>query len=230
MTLASLAFAVALLLLLAAAVRFRDGRRQELLEDTLEALLEPERQAAFDEIVLIVRENQQLLEGYHDEAREIRGEGRAREAAEWMAHGCEAIEQLAPSFLAALDTLRRLTRALSSITPLAPLDVYTFGVWRLRGLASIGLIVHHLLLTGQERMTWRLRLLSAAFRLGVRWLRQSSDRLSVQDAEWQRIELLVRDLHTVGDESALTARRILLTLDALGRLRERALAERTQHA
>ena len=229
MTLGSLAFAILLLLLLAAAVRFRDGRRQGLVEETIEQLLEPDGQAALDEMLLIVQENQQALESCHDQALEIRGEGRAQEAAEWMAHGCEAIEQLAPSFQAALRTLRRLTRALSAITPLEPIGTYTFGVWRLRGLAAAGLVVHHLLLTGRERMLWRLRLLGSAFRLAVRWLRRSVDRLPVYDDEWQHIEALVRDLHTVGDESVITARRILLTLDALDRLRERAIAGRTQH-
>ncbi len=224
----ALSFALVLLAVLIAVTCYRDWQRQALLEETMEDLLGPERQAALDEILLIVAENQQALAACHDQAREIRGEGRAREAAEWMAHGCEAIEQLAPSFQAALRTLRRLARALSAITPLEPLGSYTFGVWRLRGLAAAGLVVHHLLLTGRERVLWRLRFLGAAFRLGVRWLRRSVERLSVNEAEWGHVERLVRDLHMVGDESVLTARRILLTLDALDRLRERTLAARAQ--
>ena len=225
-----LTLALVLLAVLIAVACFRDWQRQGLLEESMDDVLGSEQQAALDEILLIVQENQQALDACHDQAREIRGEGRAREAAEWMAHGCEAIEQLAPSFQAALRTLRRLARALSAITPLAPLGAYTFGIWRLRGLAAAGLVVHHLLLTGRERMLWRLRLLGAAFRLAVRWLRRSVDRLPVHDTEWQRIEALVRDLHTVGDEAVVTARRILLTLDALDRLRERALAARAQQA
>lgn len=219
MTFGWLILSLAVLALMVFGVRFRDLNRQGIVESTMEDLLGPDSQEAFDEIVLMVRENKTALASYHDEAREISREGRAQQAAEWMAHGCEAIEELAPSFFAALQTLMRLTRALSAIIPLEPVSAYAFDAWRLRGLAAAGLVLHHILLTGRERMMLRLRVIGTAFRWAVRWLRRSTERLPARPAEWKHIEVLVHDLNTVGDETVVTARRIIQTLNALDRLR-----------
>lgn len=226
MSFGALAFALALLGFIVIAVRFRDARNQELVEDAMEAVFGEDGQATFDEIALIVRENKHVLATYHDEARELSRTGRAQQAAEWMAHGCEAIEELAPDYFKALQVLTRLTRALSAVIPLAPVRVYAFDAWRLRGLAGGALVLHHVLVTGRERMLLRLRLLGTAFRWALRWLRRSTERLPARPAEWQAIDALVHDLNAMGDETVVTAERVLRTLDALDRLRDQLRTRR----
>jgi hypothetical protein len=218
--------ALAILGVMILVVHALDLRRQRVIRQNMEELLADDGQAAFDEIALVVRENKHVLASYHDEAREFSREGRAEKAVEWMRDGSKAIEELAPSYLAALHTLGLLTRALSAVVPLQPIQAYAFHTWRLRGLAGAGMIAHHLLLTGKERMLLRLRLIGAAFRWGVRWLRRSTERAMARPEEWTRIDALVADIDTTQDESQATAQRVFQTLHALERLREQIHARR----
>ncbi len=219
MTFGSLAFAVALLFLLAVAARFHDLRRQEWIERAMQEAIEPgQRREAFESVELSARENRAVLGGYHRDALRLRDEGRAREAAAEMAEGCSAIEGMAAEFLHLLRRLRELARPLSAIVPLEPIGPRSFGTRELRRGAALGNVVHHLLLSGKERVLWHVRALGLAFRYGVLLLRRSTSRLPARADEWRRIEALVRDLDTIGDESVVAARRILLTLDALDRL------------
>jgi hypothetical protein len=219
--------AIALLFALVLDVRRRDRRHQQDLERNMVGILTASGKATLDEIGMLVAENKHVLGRYHERSRGFREAGSLPDAVEWMRYGCEAIEQLAPDFVTALKTLRRLARGVSVIVDLPPLGPYTFRAWELRGLAGLGGVLHRLLVTGQERLRLRLMILAHAFRMSVRWLRHSADRVSERPerrAEWQRIDALVHDIIAAGDETALAAQRVVQALDA-ARIKERAERE-----
>lgn len=208
--------AAALLALLAVDVRRKDRRQQQDLERNMAGILSASGRGTLDQIGMLVAENKHVLGRYHERSREFRSSGSMAEAVEWMRYGCDAIEQLAPDFLTAVTSLRRLARGVSAIVALPPLKPYAFRAWELRGLAVLGSVCHALLLTGKERIRLRLGILAHAFGMALRWLRRSTDRVSAHPeraAEWQRIDALVHDLAITGDAAVLTAERIVQALD-----------------
>ena len=215
----ALALALLLLGVLVAIVRLRDLSRQQSIEALMQTAIDSEeRRDAFDDFELTVGENRAALAYYYGHARLRHADGQSRAATEMLASGCSTMATLTPSYLEALGKLRELAQPLSAITPLAPLGPWSFGTAPLRGLGIGSLFVHHLLLTGKERVVWKLRALGAAFRYGLRLLRRAVERLPAHEPSWQRIDSVVQDLDTVGEHSIAIARRILLTMDAFDRL------------
>lgn len=193
--------------------KYADLERQRRAQHTLDRLMGPRAQALADEILMIVEENQYLLGRQHERALEKQRVGDLEEAARRMRQGCDMIEDLAPDFLAALGELRRLARTLSLVAALPPVRASFFRAAELRGLAGLGTLVHHALASGRRRMLWRLLVLRSAFRLALHFLRRAVLRLPREERAWTRVDTLVSDLHTCGDEALATARRILTALD-----------------
>ncbi len=215
----ALSLALVLLAVFIAVARLRDLWRQQPIEELMEIAFDPgQRRDAFDEFELTVRENRQILGGYQRDAHALRRAGRAQDAAEALVEGCDALTELAPGFLRALARLRELARPLVALASPDPIAPRSFGSRPLRGLGAASLLVHHLLLTGRERVLWHLRVLGASFRFGQRLLRRALRQLPARDDAWRRVDLLIRDLDTVGAVSLVTAHRILLTLDTYDRL------------
>lgn len=216
-SLALAVFTIGLLVVVMWDARRRDHRKQAELEHVMAGLITAKGRGTLDEIALIVDQNKHVLGRYHTRSREFREAGSYAEAVVWMRYGCEAIEKLAPDFVSALRSLRRLSRAASVIVALPPLRVYAYRSWKLRGVVGLGGVLHHLLATGQEQMRLRLRVLGYAFGLGLRWLRRSTDEVAsrpVAGVEWRKIDALVFDLAVTGDETLLSAQRIVQALDA----------------
>jgi hypothetical protein len=217
-TLLIVAVSVALLLVVAFDARRADSRRQQQLEQAMVGLITERGRNTLDEIGQIVAENKHVLGRYHGRSREFREAGSLAEATTWMRNGCQAIEELAPDFVSAVGALRRLARTTSVIVALPPFKAYAFRAWELRGVAGLCGVAHHVLVTGQERIRLRLRFLAYAFSMALRWLRRSTDRVVLHpeaQADWRRIDALVSDLATTGDETLVTARRIVQALDAI---------------
>lgn len=218
MTLAIVALTVGLLVAVMLDARRADRRKQQGLEAMMAGLVTEKGRGTLDEIALIVGQNKHVLGRYHTRSREFRDAGSYAEAARWMQYGCEAIEKLAPDFQSALRSLRRLARSAAVIVALPPVRAYAYRAWELRGLAGLGGVLHTVLVTGQERMRLRLRVLTYAFGLALRWLRRSGDRVAARPettAEWKRIDDLVFDLAVTGDEALLSAERIVQAVDAV---------------
>jgi hypothetical protein len=209
--------AAALLVGVSALARRADARRQRELGQEMDGLVTERGRATLDEIALFIDQNKHVLGRYHTRSREFREAGAYEDAVKWMGWGCEAIEKLAPDLVSALTTMRKLARTVSVIVSLPPLRPYAFRAWQTRGLIGLGAVLHHLLITGQERIRLRLRLLIRVFGMTLRWLRRSTDRVTArpQDAaEWQRIDDLVSDVATANDEAQLTVQRVVQALDA----------------
>ncbi len=200
---------------LAALVYAADLQRQRLVQQTMDGVITRRGQNTVDEIALLANEQRYVLTRYRDKARALTDAGQFAEGAARMAVGCRAVEEMAPDFLSALRALRRLARAVGVIVAVDPVDARAFQAWELRGLTGVGAFLHYLLLTGRRRMLLRLHIVFTAFRLALRWLRGSVDHAARCPREWRRIDALVADLGTAGDEAVVAARHIVQALDAV---------------
>lgn len=197
-----------------------DQRHQLAVRDAMSGLLTGRGRATVDELALMVRENKQYLGHFHRMAGEAWKAADYETALQRLRLGCDAIETLAPDFLTALRALRRLTRTVSFIVDVEPARPSAYRVWRLRGLAAVGVMLHHLLVTGRQRVAMRLQFVILTFRLAVRWLRSATTRLTPHPSrraatEWRRIDGLVADLGVSGDEAVVVARHVVEALDAV---------------
>ncbi len=216
-TLLIVAVSIVLLLVAAADARRSERQRQQRLEHDMVGLVTDRGRNTLAEIGQVVAENKHVLGRYHARSRDFREAGALNDATLWMRNGCEAIEKLAPDFIAALATLRRLARTASIVVPLPPVRAYAFRAWKLRGVAGLAAVAHHLLVTGKDRIRLRVGVLTYIFGMALRWLRRSTDRVTANPearAEWRRIDGLVADLAATGDETLATAQRIVQALDA----------------
>lgn len=194
-----------------------DLRRQAEVRALMNGVLTHRGQATLDEVALLVRENKHYLERHVDAAQRLRAAGRIDAAAEHLRQGSRAIQHLAPEFLAALRTLRRLARCVSAIVVVPPIRAAAFQTRSLQGLAGLGAVLHYLLLTGRQRALLRLRTAAGAFRLAVHWLHTTVTLITRHDRDrhWRRVRALVADIDTTGDEALIATRQIAEALDAV---------------
>jgi hypothetical protein len=210
---------VALLVVaVAAMLHAADLARQDDVQRAMDGVLTRRGRDTLDELSLQVREHRHVIGAYHARARSLRDEGRHREALERMSVGCRALEELTPDFLTALHSLRHLARSVSVIVAVAPVPAEHFVTPSLGLLVGLGARLHDLLVTGKQRVLLRLSVAGAAFRLALRWLRQSSGGPAPRPTDvagWVQIDGLVSDLGTAGDEALVAAHQIIQALDAV---------------
>ncbi len=197
-----------------------DLRHQIAVRNAMSGLLTGRGRVTVDELALMVRENKQYLGHFHRMASDSWKAADYDTALQRLRLGCEAIETLAPDFLTALSALRRLARSVSFIVEVEPLPPSSYRMWRLRSVAAVGVLVHHFLVTGRQRIAMRLQFVALTFRLAVRWLRAATQRLAPGESrrtvrEWRRIDGLVADLGVSGDEALAVARHVVEALDAV---------------
>ena len=194
-----------------------DLRRQSEVRTIMNGVLTHRGQATLDEISLIVRENKHYLGGHIAAAHRLRGQGHHDEAVERLHVGACAIEDLAPGFQAALRTLRGLSRCVSAIVAVEPVRASAFRIPSLKGLAGVAAVLHYLLLTSRQRIGLRLHVVAGAFGLAVRWLRAAVTRIARRDSErqWRRVDAIVADIGTTGDEALVATRQLAEALDAV---------------
>lgn len=202
--------------------KYSDQQDQRRAQHTIDRLMSPRAQALFDEITMIVSEDQYVVGRWHERALEQRRAGDLDAARRILAEGCTQIEDLAPDFLSALHELRRLARTVAVMVALPPVRPMRFRSTRLRGLAAVGTAVHHTLATGRQQTLLRLAVVRAAFRMALRFLRRAVGQGPRRDDDWTQVGSLVADLHTSGDEALATARRVLTALDDDRRVRMRS--------
>lgn len=195
-----------------------DQSRQQSVRRRMDGVLTRRGQNALDELGLIVRENQLVLRSYHGGAQRFRARGQHVDAAERMALGCRAIEALAPDFVTALAALRCLARTVSAIVSVEPVRHRSLRRTELRSLAALGEMLHELALSGRQQILLRLHVVGAVFRVALHQLTRSGGHVVAQPEDaraWARVEALVADLGTAGDEAVVAARQIVQALDAV---------------
>lgn len=214
----ALLIVAAVMLMAIGTIHATDMRRQETVRRTMDGLLTGRGRVTLDELALTIRENRNFMGACFSVARRDRDAGRYQQALRRLNAGCDVIEELAPDFLGALAALRRLARAVIVIASPPPLQPRAFHTRRLAGLATLALLVHQFLLTGRQKVLLRLRVITAVFRLALRWLRPATRRVAARPehmAAWQRVDALEADLATASDEALTTARHIVQALDAV---------------
>lgn len=195
-----------------------DRQRQDDLQRAMDGVLTRRGQGTVDRLAEMVDDQKYILGRHHGTAQAVLQDGRYEAAAARMALGCTAIEELAPDFLTAVRALHNLTRAVSVIASASPVRADAFRVRGLRGIAGAGHVLHHLLLTGRQQIRLRLGVVLTVFRLALRDLRGTTARATRRPADlptWKRIDALVTDLGTAGDEAVVAARQIVQALDAV---------------
>lgn len=218
MTIEAFALLTILLLVFVGAVSMVDRQRQADLQRAMDGLLTRRGQATVDGLAETVDTNKYILGRYRGMAHALRRDGQYEEAAARMTVGCAAIEGLAPDFLTAVRSLRQLTRAVAVIVSPEPIAVRAFRAYELRGVAGVGHVLHHLLLTGRQQVALRLRLVGSLFRLALRFLRGATEHVTRRPEHapaWERVDDLMADLGTAGDEAVTAARQLVQALDAV---------------
>lgn len=220
MTLAALFLLFTMLVLVVvAATTTADRQRQEGLQHAMDGVLTRRGEVTLDELTERLDLDKYILGRWHGQAQALYAEGRHLDAVTHMALGCAAIEALAPNFLTAVRALRGLARQVSVIVSVEPVRTSAFRTLELRGLAGVGQALHHLLLTGRQQIRLRLTVIVTAYRLALRWLRDATSyagqRRAASAATWTRIDALVADLGSAGDEAVVAARQIVQALDAV---------------
>jgi hypothetical protein len=208
---------IAVIMVLVTLTQVMDLRRQAEVRALMNGVLTHRGQATLDEVALLVRENKHYLGRHVAAAHRLREAGQVDAASTRLRQGSAAIQQLAPDFLAALRTLRRLARCVSAIVVVPPIRARAFQTPSLRGLAGLGAVLHYLLLTGRQRVLLRLRTAGGAFRLALHWLHTTVTRITRHDRDrhWRRLRALVADIDTTGDEALIATRQIAEALDAV---------------
>lgn len=154
----------------------------------------------------------------YETARQIHAHARFVAAAQRMARGSKAIAEFAPDLLDAIVSMRDLARAVAVVVSVEPVPPSAFRRPLPRVVAAAGQVGHHLLLTGQHRMRWRLWWVTALLRLTLRGLRQSTEAVLRDPAHlppWDRLETALADLDTASNEAVVTASALIMALDAL---------------
>lgn len=208
----------ALFMVMIATLSWTDRQHQDELELQMQRVLTSRGRQTIGHLAEMVDEHKCVLAHYHDAARALYRRGRYDSAAARMALGCKAIEDLAPDFLTAVRTLRHLTRAVSVIVSVEPVRGDALHAPELRGVAAVGQVLHHLLLTSRQQIRLRLGVVRTLFHLALRALHRTTARVTRRPFDaptWERIEALVADLGTAGDEAVVAARQIVEALYAV---------------
>jgi hypothetical protein len=145
-------------------------------------------------------------------AQAARAAGDWREACRLLDLGVWALDQAMPSRLTRLHGIATAVRVATAIAPPPPVPAARFQIPILRGLAGVGTVIHHVLVTPTERMLLRLWLISCAFRFALRIVRRAASVLRRHPeaaCEWARFAAGRADWATA-DEEHLASFRLLL--------------------
>ncbi len=208
---------IALVLTLVTLSQVVDLRRQDEVRLLMDGVLTHRGQATLDEVALLVREQKHYLGRHVAQAHAARHAGDHAAAKASLCAGTATVAELAPGFLSALRRLRRLARCVAAIVVVDPISAHAFRTPHLKGVAAAGVLVHYLLLTGRQRVVLRLHVVGAAFRFALRQLSATTACLATgcTSTSWRRVDELVADLGSSGDEALVATRQIAEALDAV---------------
>jgi len=202
---------------------YLDGRRREraVLRDW-ELVLTPKGERTYRWMESRVHSDLLLANLTYTRAFSARDVGSVDEAHRLLDVGCKLIEQFAPTMLRSLAAMAVLSRMVAAMAPVRPLRPRKFRLRQLANLAYLNQFVHHFLVSTSERFRLRVTILGRGFALLSRIALRSTDRIRTGspdgDSEWQQIEAVRKDLHTLSDESLETFRILLTSLAAERRL------------
>jgi hypothetical protein len=210
---------LAALLVVTPLLLYLAGRRSEraTMKDW-ELILTPHGETVYQEMKGKVHADLALSSLAYQRAARARHENSIEEALRFLDIGCRLVEDFAPSMIRSLAAMAVLSRMVSAMVPMRSLRPKAFQVRQLVNLAYLNGFIHNLLVTAAERFRLRVYILSRGFSVATRLLFRS-ERLVAEHpqaavAEWDQIEALQRDIHTLSDESIESFRMLLASLNA----------------
>ena len=195
------------------------GRRNErAVWRDWELVLTPKGQAVYRTIEERVDTELALMKTAYSNAQHDDQMGSYEEARHLLHIGHQVIERFSPSMLRLLAITLAFSRMVAAMAPLEPLRPNDFQLRNMNALAYLNRILHQFLVSTGERFRLRVYILGQGFGLATRYLLKSTERIlshrASADQEWEQIDRIQADLHTLSAESLRSFRTLLTSLTA----------------
>lgn len=199
-------------------VLFLWGRRNErAIRRDWELLLSQRGERVYHAVEQRLHSRLDLADVTYDEAFSVR-ELSTEEAIHLLDVGYHVIEQFSPSLLRLLAAMAAFSRMVAAMAPVSPLHPGEFKLAQLASLAQLNRILHQFLVSTAERFRLRVYILARGVGLALRYLYRTTRRIvrrqSVEEREWEQIQSIREDLHTLTDESLDSLRMLLSSISA----------------
>lgn len=186
-------------------------------------LLSPAGAAAVAALTRDVETDALRLDYTYTRAVRARERAALREAHRLLGLALAVIEEAVPDRLTRLDAMRVVSRLAAAMLPLPPISPAGFRLTELRGIATLGAALHHLLVAGAERFRLRLWVLSCGFRVVLRCTRSACAGAPAAAAAWHRFETGMSDFKLLDREHADAFRAAVMALGAVERQTQAAV-------
>jgi hypothetical protein len=195
------------------------GRRNEaVVRRDWELLLTPKGKRIYQSVESRFQGELALADVAFEDAAEVRSLGSVDEARQLLDVGYRVIEQFSPNMLRLLQAMATFSRMVAAMAPVEPLRPRDFRLGQLASLAYLNRVLHQFLVSTSERFRLRLYILGRGFGLAGRYLLDSIQRVLrgtvAEEREWQQIEAIRHDFHSLTDESLASLRTLLSSLAA----------------
>ena len=195
------------------------GRRNErAVWRDWELVLTPKGQAVYRTIEERVDTELALMKTAYSNAQHDEQLGSYEEARHLLHIGHQVIERFSPSMLRLLAITLAFSRMVAAMAPIEPLRPADFQLRQIASLAYLNRILHQFLVSTGERFRLRVYILGQGFGLATRYLLKSTDRILNQrtnlEQEWDQVNRIQTDLHTLSAESLRSFRTLLTSLTA----------------
>ena len=195
------------------------GRRNErAVWRDWELILTPKGQAVYRTIEERVDTELALMKTAYGNAQHDEQVGSFEEARHLLQIGHQVIERFSPSMMRLLAITLAFSRMVAAMAPIEPLRPGDFQLRQIVSLAYLNRILHQFLVSTGERFRLRVYILGQGFGLATRYLMRSTERViahrSNVDQEWDQINRIQGDLHTLSVESLKSFRTLLTSLTA----------------
>lgn len=203
-------FVLAAVASLLALLFFSGRRREETIERDWQLVLTPRGQAQLNKFSETVRDELALSDLQYARAKEADARGDLVAARRMVDMGCELIAAFAPRMSNALSGMAALSRMAAAVAPVRPLRAERFQIGQLAQLANIGRLLHHLTVGSADRFRLRVHIL----RRGFGTVAAVAMRGPVSADMWAEVGALHHDVGVLSDESLVTLRALLVSMDA----------------
>ncbi len=195
------------------------GRRneQEVRRDW-ELLLTPKGARVLRGIETRVRGQLDLANITYEEAFAVRELGSVDEAKELLEAGYKVLEHFAPNMFRLLAAMSTFSRMVSAMAPMPALRPTRFHTPQISSFAHLHRLLHHVVISSNERFRLRTYILGRSFALAGRVLMRSTQRILRGDPEaareWEQVQAIRADMSTLTDESLDSLRTLMTSLAA----------------
>jgi hypothetical protein len=210
---------IALSILAGLVLLYLVGRRNErAVWRDWELILTPKGQQVYRTIEERVDTELALMQTAYSNAQHDEQLGSYEEARHLLQIGHQVIERFSPSMLRLLAITLAFSRMVAAMAPIEPLRPSDYRMRQMVSLAYLNRILHQFLVSTGERFRLRVYILGQGFGLATRYLLRATERVikTPTDAqqEWDQINRIQTDLHTLSADSLRSFRTLLTSLTA----------------